>query len=147
MREVARVIARSRGEHRGAAPELRAAVAHKGVVPVADRSSEVSHSLMVARKRTMAARPCVVVDRSRKAGHSRAAAHERTAVAHSRVVAPRTRVRMATCKCTALAYSRAVADRTAEVGHNRVAADKRAAASRNHVAIPCGDPKPYSSGS
>jgi hypothetical protein len=147
--------ARSRGGRRGAVPEFRVAVAHKGAAadrtPMADRTREVSHSLMAARKRRVAARPCValgrsweaarkhtvvapprvVADRTWEAG-SRAAAHERTAVAHSRVVALRTRVRVATCRRTVVAYSRVVADRP-EASHKRVVADRRTAAADNRA--------------
>jgi hypothetical protein len=115
--------ARSRGEHLGAGPESRAVQAQKGAAaertPAPDRIREVSHNLVAARRRTVVVRPRVVVDRSREAGHTR-------------VVALRTRVRVAPCRRTAVAYSRVVADRT-EVGHNRVAADKRTAAAHNRA--------------
>src|SRR5215831_13122758 len=61
-----------------------------------------------------------MVDRSREVGHSR-------------VVAPRTRVRVATCKRTAVAYKGAV-------GHNRVAADKRTAKGHNRAVVDGGLP-------
>jgi hypothetical protein len=89
----ARWAARSRGEHPGAAPELRAAQAQKGAdrTLVAHRAQEVSHSLMAARQRTVAARPFVAADRSWAVAHSRAAARKRTAVDRNRVAADRTR--------------------------------------------------------
>jgi len=134
------IVARSLGEHMGAVPEFRAAVAHEGVVtdrtPVTGRSweAEVSHSRVAARKHTAVARPRLVADCSPEVGHSLAATHERTAVGHGRVVAPRIRVRAATYKRTGVAYSRVAADGPAEGGHNRVAADKPAAAAHNQAA-------------
>src|SRR5215475_9913527 len=111
------VVARSRGEHPGAARELCAGVDHKRVAadhtPVADRSRGGRHSRVPAR--------------------SRVPAHERTAVPHIPVGARHTRVRVATCKRMAAVNSRVVADRTAEASHSRGAADKPAAVAQNHA--------------
>jgi hypothetical protein len=152
---------RSRGVRSGAAPELRAAQAQKGVADrIQDRTLEVSHSPVAAHRRTVAAHPSVAVDReadhtdhsreaarkhtavarpplvadhSREAGHSREA--ERTEVAYNQAVPPHTRATAATCRRRAAAYSRAVGDRSAEMGHKPVAVYKPAAATRNHAAI------------
>lgn len=139
-----RGAARLRAGRQGAAPELCAAQAQKGVVadrtPVPDRTREVSHSLVATQTRTVGARPSVVVDRSREVDsrevrHNQAATHRRGAAARSRVVADGTRgigyVRVAPCKRTAVAHSRVAAVRIEGVGHSRVAADRRTAAAHN----------------
>jgi hypothetical protein len=163
MRNVARGAAISRDERPAAVPGLSAAQAQSVVAshtPVGDRTREVSHSPVAARKRTVVAPPGLVVDRireadhnpvvarkhmvvappglvadrSREVGHSRAATHKHAAAAHSRVVAPRTSARVAGHKRTAVADDR-VMDRSWEGVHSRVVADKPAAASSNHVGI------------
>jgi hypothetical protein len=122
--------ARSRDGHPAAAPELSAAEAQKGVV--ADRTREVTRSPMAARKRTVAARPCVVAVHSRVEVRSWVAARSRVAV-RSRAAAGS---RAAARKRTVVARPRVVVDGSREAGRSRQAAHERRVVAHSRVVVP-----------